>query len=46
MLRNPEISQLHWDTATTMVEFDLTVDAGITLRKIIDIIFANDLEEQ
>nr|XP_012217544.1 PREDICTED: dynein heavy chain 12, axonemal-like [Linepithema humile] len=46
ILRNPEISQLHWDDTTTMVELDLTIDAGTTLRKIIDIIFTNDLEQQ
>lgn len=47
ILRDPEISQLHWDDDTLgMVEFDFIIDAGTTLRKIISVIFTSDNSEE
>lgn len=42
---NPAIRQLHWDKMSAIAGFDLTPDAGTTLRKIINMNLIEDLEK-
>ncbi|XP_014471742.1 PREDICTED: dynein heavy chain 12, axonemal [Dinoponera quadriceps] len=45
IFRNPAMRQLHWDNMSGIAEFDLTPDAGTTLRKIINMNLLEDLEK-
>ncbi|XP_072757051.1 dynein axonemal heavy chain 12-like [Anoplolepis gracilipes] len=45
IFRNPAMRQLHWDNMSTIAGFDLTPDAGTTLRKIINMNLMEDLEK-
>ncbi|XP_050464455.1 dynein axonemal heavy chain 12-like [Cataglyphis hispanica] len=45
IFRNPAMRQLHWDNMSTIAGFDLTPDAGATLRKIIKMNLMEDIEK-
>ncbi|XP_019696725.1 dynein heavy chain 7, axonemal [Harpegnathos saltator] len=45
IFRNPAMRQLHWDDMSAIARFDLTPDAGTSLRKIINMNLMEDLEK-
>ncbi|XP_018405846.1 PREDICTED: dynein heavy chain 7, axonemal-like [Cyphomyrmex costatus] len=45
VFRNSAMQQMHWDNMSVIVGYDLTPDAGTTLRKIINLNLMEDLEK-
>lgn len=45
IFRNPMMQQIHWDNISVIAGYDLTPDAGTTLRKIINMNLLENLEK-
>jgi len=45
IFRNSAMRQIHWDNMSVIAGYDLTPDAGTTLRKIINMNLLEDLEK-